>query len=182
MLINEALKLIGKKPTSIAAEIADRAKRLGVICSKLSDDTSYEYKTAEGQSTAVKELIQGTIDKITHLGALKHAVTFLNATTSLTLRLGDKDVTKTVDQWIARKDIGIPMTQAVLSALKPRHLEKDRIQVDAAGAKTLVQVVRFYDEAQKDKALELLLEEERAIETALDKYNCTTEILSNLLN
>lgn len=182
MLVTEALKLIGSKPISIAAEIRDRTLRLRKAASKPSDIKTLEYGSATEQTDKVKELVQGALDKVCELGKLRHAVYLLNTTTELTLELDGKPVTKTVDHWIFRKDTGIALcTQILVEGLKDVEIPANRVVELENGKKELVQLIRFYSTEEKERCLALLLEEKRAIETALDRFNCTTEIPAELL-
>jgi hypothetical protein len=187
MLIIEALKLIGNKTFSIKNEVAERIGKIRKVASKPSDEKTLEYGTPGEQALKVAQLVQGAQDKVMELARLRHAVYLLNVTTSITIRVDDQDVTKSVDHWIHRKDTGIPLERQILTeGLKDVPISRDRIVEVSDGkggvVKELVQLVRYYDVATKDKALEVLLEEERAIESALDRFNCTTEIPADLLS
>lgn len=185
MLLTEALKLIGKKPASLTAEIADRIMKIHANASAPSDVTRLTYGTPDQQREKVKELVQGATDQARRLGKLRHAVAVVNATTELEIQIGKETVKQTVDAWIVRKDQGIVLERQILGALKPANLGPTPRTMDKPGSTTgekeLVVAVRFYDEAEKDKRLQELLEEERAINSALDKFNVTTEIPANLL-
>lgn len=187
MLIIEALKLIGNKTFSIKTEVHERIGKIRRVATKPSDEKTLEYGTQDEQAKKVAELLQGAQDKVKELARLRHAVYLLNVTTSITIRVGGEDVTKTADHWIHRKDTGIPLERQILTdGLKDSAISRDRIVEVSDGkggvVKELVQLVRFYDVAVKEHALDLLLEEERAIESALDRYNCTTEIPADLLS
>jgi hypothetical protein len=187
MLVIEALKLIGNKTFSIKTELHERIGKIRKVSTKPSDEKTLEYGTPEEQAAKVAELVQGAQDKVRELARLRHAVYLLNVTTSVTIRVGDQDITKSVDHWIHRKDTGIPLERQILTeGTRDAIIPRDRIVEVSDGKggviKELVQLVRFYDVSTKDKALELLLEEERAIESALDKFNCTTEIPVDLLS
>ena len=187
MLIIEALKLIGNKTYSIKNELHERVCKIRKVATKPSDEKTLEYGTVADQTAKVAELQQGAGDKVKELATLGHAVRLLNVTTSITIRVGDQDITKSVDHWIHRKDTGIVLERQILTeGLKDCSISRDRIIEVSDGkggtTKELVQLVRFYDVATKDAALELLLQEERAIEAALDRFNCTTEIPADLLS
>jgi len=183
MKVKAALKLIGGKETGLKQEIVSRIGRLRSIASVPSDMmTMLPFKTEADTKQEVQRQTQGTLDCIERLSKIRLATYLSNVQNEIEIQIGGNRVKKTVAEWIFMKETGISLKRTLYkNGLVDAQIPGNRIMeiVDATTKevrKEIVQPVRFFSIKEKEQKLQELLEEERAIEAALDDYNSNASI------
>ena len=168
MKIIEALKqikMIDTKLQKIAKDIGNNSARL--------DNQTSPYADPVKQ---VASWVQSARDLIRDKEMLTHRVHVTNVNTTLSIEIGGRTITKTLDQWLTRRRHGIQSTQTILSQLTDRGL-KEVAEKNAAGEINVVKIVRHYIAEERDKELAILLEEPYLIDSALEIANATVELV-----
>lgn len=163
----KSLRLQSKILEQIRSEIANHSQVYSNEKSPLGD-------TDEAKEV-IRQKVQSYHDRLREIERLSRDLAFTNATTEVTIRLDGQDVTKTITEWIKRRDrtvIDDTMLQQSLGArqLKPKvdpNLPEDRRQIE---------VINLFDVKQRDSRLRALMEERSLIDGALEIVNATTDL------
>ena len=164
-------------------DLLRKADDLAEKIRKYHADQDYEtpkYGTAERQREQIAEWLQAHSDVLKEYARLSEAIMHTNLETPVTIRIGDKDVTKSIAHWVLRKQ-GL-----VERELRPwlwlndapggRKLQEGTITT-SAGEKQKVQIRRYYDQKVRDERVDLLQQEPSLIDARLEIVNATTDLL-----
>lgn len=168
MKIIEALK----KLKSNEGKIADLRMKISQNTARLSYESS-QYSDPAAQIT---EWVQSCRDTMKESERLSHLIHKTNLLTNVTIEIGGKKITKSIDEWIYRRVKGAPSDYSVFQCLTDRNLKETAIK-QSDGTLLEVKIVRAYDAEQRDKALAIFREEPTLIDGALEIINATTDLL-----
>lgn len=169
MKIIEALKKIKMNENRLVKLRQDIASN----SARLSNETSPYGDSATKQVTAwLDEARSLVLDNET----LIHRVHKTNVTKEVSIEIGGKLITKTIDQWLTRRRTGVHQQAGVVQMLTDRKLKETTI-TQSDGTQVPVTIVRHFDAAQRDKELAALQEEPFLIDSALEIVNATTNIV-----
>jgi hypothetical protein len=168
MILIEALKRVKLNEKKIQAAIA----LIQLNSARLSHETSaYPDPVA-----MVAETVQSARDLVLENQTLMHRIHKTNLQTMVTIRLGDTSITRSIDEWIYRRDKGAGLALSVVQALTDRNL-KETVTRQSDGTLVEIKIVRHYDAAARDQALAVLREEPTLIDSVLEIVNATTTLL-----
>jgi hypothetical protein len=169
MKIIEAMKRVKANKE----KIFDLQTRIGSVSANLSHETPLY-----GPETAAKivEWLQGCDDTSQENVRLLCAIQRTNLATKVTIKLGDKDVTKSISEWVWRRREYAGVDFATWSKLTDRGLREGTLP-QSTGAPQQITIVRHYDPERRDKMLSLYRTEPHEIDAALEVINATTELM-----
>lgn len=175
MLLIEALKE-RKRQLRKAEDLRDKLKE---YCAdvEIQEPT---YGTEQDQRNKIQEWIQGHRDCVRNVADLTMAISRTNLETDMTVRIGEKRVTKPVAYWVIRRTEKLAEAEiAAFSNLSDKGMpEKGGLKVNTpTGSDTIIVKRRLYfDPAQRDVEIDWLREEISHIDAGLEVVNATTEV------
>lgn len=169
MKVVEALKKIKAN----RKKITDLNSKIACIASHMENEAdSLAYKNPADK---VKEFVQSAFDTQRENSKLLSRVQKTNLNTLVTVELGGVQVTKTVAEWVYRRREGvdheIETYRNMRTNMKPGAIQKPD------GTIIVNNVIRNYDEEQRDKRMAILQEEKSLIDAALEITNAVTDLI-----
>lgn len=162
-------------------EIDDLKKKIAKYCVRYSHE-GFEYKDEIGNDATrgkIAEWLQGanqlTLDNVN----IQMRIQKTNLVTSVTIKIGDNIVTKSIAEWILRKRKYATQDLEIWAALNDRNM-KDGYVPTSSGEKVETKVIRYYDPNLKDKKIkEFTLESMKGglIDTHLAIASATTDLV-----
>lgn len=169
MKIIEALKTIKLN----RQKIADFQQRI----SKLAATTNLETpQYGEDQKKQVEALVQSCHDLGQDNIALTIRIQKTNLATPVSIDLGDKTVTRTIAEWVARRREYAGADFTTYSMLSDRGIKEGHIAVPGQTEKVEIKIVRHFDVAARDAKLDQLRAEPILIDSALEIINAVTDL------
>ena len=168
MKIIEAMKKI--KDLQIKAE--DLRKKAATYCA----DYDYETPHYPDQKRQIAEWMQAHSDILKEILRLRVAIQRTNLATSVVISLAEKNVTKTIAEWIHRRRDLATLEMDAWLRLGDRGLKESAYNT-SAGESKLLKIRRYFDQTEKDKKTELYRSEPHVIDSTLEVVNATTELL-----
>lgn len=169
MKIIEAMKRIKANKEKVQ-ELMQRIQR---NAAHLSIETP-QY--GERQMAQVTEWRQSALDTLRDNIELLNRIARTNLVTPVTIQLGDKNVTKTIAEWVWRRREYAGAEAAIWGSLSDRNLKEGQVQ-SSPGVFTEVKLLRYYDPVERDKNLDALRKEKFDIDSALEVVNATTDLV-----
>lgn len=169
MKIIEAMK----KVKNNIEKIEDIQKKIASNCANTSMEVS-----AYGENTKNKidEWCQSCDDLSQENIRLLCAIQRTNLSTSVTIELGGKNVTKTISEWVWRRREYSKRDYMTWSNLTDRNLKEGTFN-NSVGQLQEVKIVRHYDINKRDKMIEIYRSEARTIDSALEIVNAVTDLI-----
>jgi len=171
MKIIEALKGL-KELKRKAEDLRDKVSRHSAY---KSTETAV-YGTKEDQTKQIKEWLQSHSDLVKEIERLTLCIHKTNLETQVTIRLGDKDVTKPIAAWIIRRTELATMEARAWHGLTDRHLSEG-METNSAGEKIQVSIVRCYEPKERDNKVMLYTSEPAEINSKLEVINAVTDLI-----
>lgn len=170
MKIIEALKKI-KDLQRKASDIQEKV-------SKYCADLDCETPTYPDQKRQISEWIQAYSDIVKEIAHLRLSVQKTNVTTLVTIELGNKQVTKTITEWIYRRIDLAKMDESIWRALSDRGLkETHSFQLTPGSPQGIVKRRLYYDPSERDQKLELYRSEGSKVDSTLEIINAVTDLI-----
>lgn len=169
MKIIEAMKMVKANKEKIA-ELGQRIERHSAILS--IETPTY----GEEQRDKIREWTQSALDVTRDNVELLVAIARTNQQTFVTIALGDKQVTKTISEWVWRRREYAAIEQKIWQSQCDRGLKEQNVQ-SSPGVVTEVKLLRFYDPAKRDEQLDILRREPHLIDGALEVVNAVTDLV-----
>ncbi len=170
------MKLI--QAMKLAKELLVKADDLRKKIAAHSAYLSIETPVYTNQKDQVAAWLQAHADIMQEIGRLRVAIARTNLATKVTMKIGDKNVEKTITEWIVRRVTTSPLDVAAFSALTDRNLREQDIQpTNVGGTVTQVRIVRCFDAKKRDEAIAVYKDEPGLIDRTLEVVNATTELL-----
>jgi DNA uptake protein ComE-like DNA-binding protein len=171
MKIIQALKTI--KANEV--KIADLTKKIRDNSAILSSQTS-----AYGDQNAVTAQVQSWVDSIRDImrdnEQLVSKIHKTNNTVKVSIDLGKNTVTKTIDEWLTRRNTGVDNEMRMLNSLTDKGLT-ETLQKNSDGSITHITVIRHYDSVKRDEWVSVVSTEKYNIDSALEIVNATTDLV-----
>lgn len=168
MKIIEAMKQIKANKEKVT-ELMGRIQRN-------SAHLSIESPQYENQGDKIKEWTQSCLDVSRDNVELLCRIARTNLNTQVTITLGDKNVSKTIAEWVWRRREYAALDLGVWTCQGDRNLKEGQVQT-SPGVLSEIKLVRYYDPTVRDKNLDALRSERHMIDSALEVVNATTELL-----
>ena len=177
MLLIEAMK--GKK--HLVRKMEDLRKKIQLHCADL-DCMQPTYGSAEEQTKKISEWLQMHHDLALELTTLNKNIQKTNLATNVTIKIDDKPITRSILEWVIRRQGIIDLEVSAYNVLSDRGYSDKSIlsygSVDREKVKNAR--VRFYfNAADRDKQLEILKSEKESIDNSLEVVNATTTLIEN---
>lgn len=170
MKIIEAMKKI--------KDLQRKADDLGSLVAHNCALTSLETPRYPDQRKKVSEWIQAYKDVIKEILRLRIAIQKTNLGTYVTIQLGEKMVTKNIAEWIhRRRDLAGKELIIWKSRLSDRGIKEEGGIKSPTGDTVEVKIVRFFDQEEKDKMVDLLSSEPTVIDSKLEVVNAITDLI-----
>lgn len=169
MKIIEAMKQVKANKEKIV-ELSERIKRNSAhltIESPLYGDE---------QAAKIKEWTQTCLDISRDNIALLVRIAKTNMQTLVTITLGDNTVTKSISEWVWRRREYAAIDLAIWNMQQDRNLKEGSIQT-SQGVMSEVKLIRYYDPAKRDAAMDILRREPHEIDGALEVINAVTDLV-----
>jgi len=170
MKIIEAMKRVKENHE----KIADLNKKILENSAGLSIETP-PYGSAQGSTVA--GWLQTCEDLARDNVELLVAIQRTNLATLVSIEIDEQVVTKTIAEWIWRRREYAKLCQRTWEQLSTRNLKDGQIQTAVGQPVTEVKVVRYYDQAKRDKMVSRYLSEPHRIDATLEVINATTELV-----
>lgn len=156
--------------------LQEKADDLRTKISKHSADLDYETPLYTDQKKQVAEWLQAHSDIMKEILKLRIAVQRTNLATDVTITLGDKDVTKSIAEWIHRRRDLAGLELEAWRKLTDRGLKEGSIQ-QSTGQIREVKIRRYFDPVERDKKQELYRSEPQVIDATLEVINAVTDLI-----
>jgi len=169
MKIIEAMKRVKMNKE----KIADLQGRISQVSAHLTHETPvYGTETA----TKIAEWAQSCDDLTRDNVQLLCAIGRTNLATSATIRLGDKEVTKTLAEWIWRRREYAAIDMKTWGCMTDRGLKEGQGQT-STGIPFEIKIVRNYDPNRRDQKVAEYKGEPHEIDSTLEVVNAVTDLL-----
>lgn len=170
MKIIEALKKI----KDLKRKADDLKDKVGEYCADLDCDTpSYP-----DQKRQVSEWLQAHSDIIKEIIYLRVAIQRTNIETDVTIKLGDKYVTKSIAEWVHRRRDLADEEREIWSRLTDKSLmEKYRQKLTDRSPEVIIKRRLYFDPKERDEKRELYRSEPGLIDSTLEVVNATTDLI-----
>jgi len=172
MKIIEALKQI--------KDINRRVEELKDKIAKHCMDLDYETPIYENQTEQIKNWLQTRRDLIQEILRLKKCIQVTNLLTEVTITIGDNHITKSIAEWIIRRQTLAKLELEAWERLGIKPLKEGAIQT-SAGEKKDVKIRRYYSSEERDKMISALRAEPVLIDSQLEIVNAVTDLLESNL-
>lgn len=169
MKIIEAMKRVKANKE----KIADLQSRIGLVSAHLSHETPVYGIETPGK---ISEWAQSCDDLTRENIRLLCAIGRTNLTTTATITLGDKSVTKSLAEWIWRRREYAAIDLKTWASMTDRGLKEGQGQT-STGIPFEVKIVRNYDPDRRDKKMAEYKGEPHEIDAALEVINAVTDLV-----
>ncbi len=169
MKIIEAMKRVKQNKE----KIGDLQLKIGAVSANLSIETPvYGDQTSQ----KVKEWAQSCDDLTQDNIRLLCAVQRTNLATSVTIKLGEKDVTKSISEWVWRRREYALIDYNTWAKMTDRGLKEGPVR-SSTEVPIEVKIQRHYDPLTRDRKMEIYKSEPREIDSALEVVNAVTDLI-----
>lgn len=169
MTLTQALK----KRKEYFKKLDDLKDKISRISARMENQTA-EYANEPIQ---INEWIQARKDIIQEIEKLTYAIQVTNIITQVTIELNNKSITKSIAEWMQRRDKLAKLELESYTSLTDRNLRAQTLkQPDSNGAQ-VIQVVFNYNPKERDVNTELFRTEPNTIDSVLETINATTDIV-----
>jgi len=172
MTIIEAMKLRKR----LAEKAVDLRGKIGQNCA-IMDGQSPMYPD---QKTKVEGWLQSHRDIVQLMGRLSVAIQKTNLLTPVTIVLGNKEVTKSIAEWVVRRRELAPMDLAAWGQLGDRGLKEQALQDRQTNEIKIIKVIRFFDPSKRDEMKDLFSSEPSRIDAKLETVNALTQLADDI--
>jgi hypothetical protein len=170
MKIIEALK----KTKDLSKKADDLKAKIAKYCADLDCETPI-YPDQRGQ---VSEWLQSHGDVVKEILLLRYRIQKTNVNTQVTMRLGDKNVTKSIAEWIHRRKDLANMEMGCWKQLTERNLnETYKSQPTPNSPESFIKRRLYFDPKERDQKIELFRSEPSTIDGILETVNSTTDLM-----
>jgi len=157
-------------------DLQRKAEDLRTKVSSASALTTVDTPVYPDQKGKVSEWVQGHSDILKEILRLRTAIQRTNLATQVTIELGEKQVTKSIAEWIHRRRDFAKMEREMWSKLTDRGLKEG--MVNTPGGQTVeMKIVRFYDPVERDKNIDLYTSEPSKVDARLEVINAITDLM-----
>lgn len=170
MKIIEALKKI----KDLQRKASDIKIKISQHCVDLDCDTP----TYPDQRKQISEWLQSYGDIVKEILHLRYSIQKTNVATLVTIELGNKQVTKSITEWIYRRKDLAKMDEEVWGTLTDRGIrDEQKYQVSDKSPALVVRKRLYFDPQERDTKRELYRSEPSKIDATLEIINATTELI-----
>ena len=170
--MNEQITLVEglKKAKALLIEANDLRKQIALHCADMTNETPVY---GEEQSKQISSWLQAHEDKIALSEKLRLRVAYTNATSFVSMKIGDKTVRKSIAAWVLRKQTLAAESLAAWEVLGDRGL-KNKVLATSSGTTQEVTGRRYFDPVLRDRRVREYRDEPGIIDRTLEHYNAVT--------
>lgn len=162
-----------KRVKSNKEKITDLQVKIGTYCVNMSFETpTYGPETA----AKIREWEQSCTDLTQECVRLLVAIQRTNLATPVTIKMGDKSVTKVIAEWVWRRREYAALDLKTWQFLTDRGL-KEGTAKNSQGTEMQVTIIRHYDPVQRDAMVDMFKYEPHAIDATLEVINAVTDLI-----
>ena len=169
MKIIEAMKRVKENKE----KISDLQKKIAANTAFLS----YETPPYPDTRAKIQEWTQAAHDIVLDNVSLLVRISKTNIATPVTIKLCDKNITKSMAEWIWRRREYAEIDLQTWQQHNDRGLREGKVQSTPGGEPTEIKIVRFYDPVQRDAHMAIYKSEPHLIDAALEVVNAVTDLL-----
>lgn len=169
MKIIEAMKRVKQNKE----KITDLQAKVAAVSANLSYETPVYGDNTVSQ---IREWMQSATDLAQDNVKLLVSIARTNMETMVTITLGEKNVTKSIAEWVWRRREYALLDLQTWSKLTDRNL-KDGMSQTSTGVPMEIKVVRHYDPVERDKMVSIFKSEPHEIDSALEVINAITDLI-----
>ena len=158
-------------------ELQVKARDLSAKVGTYSAHLNIETPVYPDQKAQVLQWLQSIEDITKEIAALNVRLAKTNVQTMVSIKIGDKLLTKSITEWIIRRRLLASIDLNAWLQLTDRGLKEGAINSTSGGEPTKVTIVRCYDPILRDTKVALFKAEPNAIDVALETVNATTDLL-----
>lgn len=140
----------------------------------------YNYETSEYEDPKAKidQWVQSHEDVMQQILKLQIAIQKTNLATQVTIELGDKNVTKSIAEWIVRRRELSRLDLQLWKSLNTNGMSEQKVRNSKDPDNiTEVKIVRHYDAENRDCKVNLYSEEPELIDSRLEVINAITDLM-----
>lgn len=137
---------------------------------------SIETPLYPDQGDKVKEWTQTCLDVSRDNVELLVRIQKTNLATPVTIKLGDKAVTKSIAEWVWRRREYANVDKSIWLAQTDRNLKEGMVQT-SPGVMSELKLVRYYDPSVRDQNIDIYSREPHLIDAALEVVNAVTDLV-----
>lgn len=157
-------------------------KKLNDLRDKVSTHCSHsslkDPEYGDTQKQKVDEWVQSYHDTVQRMLEIRTAIQRTNLQTEVTIELGEKQVTKSIAEWIYRRRELAHRDQQLYRVMNDNGVQQGRIRIgNSDNDFKEVTVKRYYDPEHRDKMLALYSDEPSLIDAKLEIVNAVTDIV-----
>lgn len=154
-------------------KIVDLQTRIAEVSAHLSHETpKYGTETPE----RIREWSQSIHDIIQENIRLLTAIARTNLATQATITIGERNVTKTLAEWIWRRREYAALDLITWQKMTDRNLKEGNIAT-STGVPMPVTIIRNYDPNERDRKIAEYKSEAHEIDATLEVINAVTDLL-----
>lgn len=173
MKIIEAMK----KVKDLQRKADDLKEKVGLHCADLDFETPL-YGTPAEQTNVVAGWVQAHHDVMKEVLRLRIAIQRTNLETVVLVVLGDKEVKKTIAEWIHRRRDLANNELSMWRRLGDRGLKEGKLTPSIPNGQPLeVNIRRYYDPKERDRMVDLYASEPTIIDATLEVANAVTDLI-----
>jgi len=161
-----------KKQKDLLRKAQDLRDKIGQYSAHLD----FETPAYTNQKEQITKWIQSHRDVLGEIGSLRFRVQKTNLETDVTIRLGEKDITKKIAEWIHRRRDLANLEAGALRKLTDKNLKEGQT-MSSNGEPVTVKLVRCYDQVFRDEGLIELDSEPSVIDGKLEIVNAVTDLV-----
>lgn len=169
MKLIEALKNIDALHKK-ADDISDKIHR---YCANYTHESA---PYGETQREQIDQWTQAHGDICNAIAKLYVCIQRTNTQTPVTITLGDKQVTKSIAEWIIRRRFLSEKQLNMWRRIGDRNLQEGYITT-SSGEKKDVKIRRYYDPRVRDEMVEMYRSEPSTIDSTLEMVNAVTDLI-----
>jgi hypothetical protein len=169
MKLVQAMKLVKEllvKADDLRKKIASHSAHLNI-----------ETPVYKDQTSQIETWLQAHVDIMQEIGRLRVAIARTNLATKVTMKMGDKNIEKTITEWIVRRTVTAALDAAAIASLTDRNLKEQDLITGPGSPVTQIRIVRCYYPKARDNALAIYKDEPGLIDRTLEVVNATTDLI-----
>ncbi len=168
MKIIEGLKMI----KDLLRKAEDLRSKIGAHSAYLN----FETPLYSDQKNQVSEWLQSHSDILKEIIRLRVAIQRTNVLTKVTIELGEKQVVKSIAEWIHRRRDLAELEKNAWQKLTDRNL-KEGTGTNSLSQTVDIKIVRCFDPKERDNKVSIFSSEPSIIDGKLEIVNAVTELI-----
>jgi len=161
-------------------KVKELEKKINDLIAKVelaSADTELDTPLYPDQKAKVAEWMQAIHDLLLEIERLKYRIQKTNVLTEVTIELGNKQITKSISQWILRRQSFAEKEKYAWSRLTDRGLQTQATRSSNTSEPKYYKVRIYFDPQERDKMMSVYSSERSIIDGKLEIVNATTDLL-----